>query len=165
MDNLEIILVDLIKDELDKMVFEEFKINVLEVKSSHFFDNNSKDDIVFHQINSFQEILSPIGTGNIFLSHLEIGYIIKDVMVVFSFDKDYGDITINFPENELFAVDRSVQKQRAYKLVEFLLRLRDKYNIAKVKIGFEPASDDDTCLVTIEEEVDDLERIIEKIIR
>lgn len=86
-------------------------------------------------------------------------------MVVFSFDKDYGDITIKFPENELFAVDRSVQKHRAYKLVEFLLRLRDEYNIAKVKIGFEPASDDDTCLVTIHEEVDDLERIIEKIIK
>ncbi|MFT9820038.1 hypothetical protein [Lysinibacillus sp. NPDC056185] len=83
MENLEIILEDFRKEELNKLVFEELKISSPEVKSSHFFDKNSGDDIEFHQIKSLQEILTPIGTGNVFLNQIEIGCSLNNVMIIF----------------------------------------------------------------------------------
>ncbi|MFE3577665.1 hypothetical protein [Lysinibacillus sp. NPDC059133] len=165
MENLEIILEDFRKDELDKLVFEELKISSPEIKSSHFFDKNSGDDIEFHQIKSFQEILTPLGTGNVFLNQIEIGCSLNNVMIIFSFDKDIGDITFNFSERELLVDERTEIKLKAKKIVESLLVLKDKYNIPKIRIGFEPASDDDSCLLVIGQEAIDLESAIEQILR
>ncbi|AZK47335.1 hypothetical protein EIM92_15165 [Paenibacillus lentus] len=164
MENLEIILEDFRKDELDKLIYDELKINSSEVKSSHFFDNNNGADIEFHQIKSFREVLSPIGTGNVFLNQMEIGCSIKDVMVIFSFDKEFGDITFNFSENELYEGKSSEVRLKAKKILETLVGLKDKFNIPNIRIGFEPASDDDTCLVEIGEEVVDLESAVEFIL-
>lgn len=90
LENLGIILEDFRKDELDKLISDELKINSSEVKSSHIFDNNSGAEIEFHQIKSFKDVLSPIGTGNVFLNQIEIGCSLKDVMVIFSFYKEFG---------------------------------------------------------------------------
>lgn len=165
MENLEIVLEDFRKDELDNLVFDELKINSSEVKSSHFFDNNRQEDIEFHQIKSIQEVLSPVGTGNVFLNQIEIGCSLKDVMIIFSFDNDSGDITFNFSESELFEGKGSEVRLKAMKIVESLVNLKDKYDIPKIKLGFEPATDDDSCLVEIGTEEVDLERAVEQILR
>lgn len=165
MENLEIILEDFRKDELDKLVFEELKITSLDVKSSHFFDKNNGEDVEFHQIKSFQEILSPIGTGNVFLNQIGIGCRLNNVMTIFSFDEDVGEITFNFSERELFLGERTEIKLKAKKIVESLLVLKEKYDIPKIRIGFEPASDDDSCLVVIGQEAVDLESTIKQILR
>ncbi|MGE7950074.1 hypothetical protein [Lysinibacillus sp. NPDC093688] len=165
MENLEIILENFRKDELDKLVFEELKISSTEVKSSHFYDKNSGDDVEFHQIKSFQEILTPLGTGNVFLNQIEIGCSLNNVMIIFSFDKDTGDITLNFSERELLVGERTEIKLKAKKIVESLLVLKVKYDIPKIRIGFEPASDDDSCLMVIGQEVNVLESAIEQILR
>lgn len=165
MENFEIILVDFRKDELDKLVFDELKINSSEVKSSHFFDNNSGADIEFHQIKSFWDVLSPIGTGNVFLNQMEIGCSLKDVMIVFSFDKEFGDITFNFLEKELYEGKSSDVRLKTRKTLEFLIALKEKFSIPKIRLGFEPASDDDTCLVEIGQEAVELESALELILR
>ncbi|XMB28298.1 hypothetical protein PaeBR_08645 [Paenibacillus sp. BR2-3] len=165
MENLEIILEDFRKDELDKLVFDELKIKSSEVKSSHFFDNSSEEDIEFHQIKSFQEVLSPVGTGNVFLNQIDIGCSLKDVMIIFSFNKDSGDITFNFSESELFEGKSSEVRLKAMKIVESLVGLKGKYDIPKIRIGFEPATDDDSCLVEIGQDEVDLERAVEQILR
>ncbi|WP_410514444.1 hypothetical protein [Paenibacillus sp. BR2-3] len=165
LENLEIILEDFRKDELDKLVFDELKIKSSEVKSSHFFDNSSEEDIEFHQIKSFQEVLSPVGTGNVFLNQIDIGCSLKDVMIIFSFNKDSGDITFNFSESELFEGKSSEVRLKAMKIVESLVGLKGKYDIPKIRIGFEPATDDDSCLVEIGQDEVDLERAVEQILR
>ncbi|KOS61806.1 hypothetical protein FJQ98_18585 [Lysinibacillus agricola] len=165
MENLEIILEDFRKDELNKLVFEELLISSPEVKSSHFFDKNSGDNIEFHQIKSYQEILTPLGTGNVFLNQIEIGCSLNNVMIIFSFDKDTGDITFNFSERELLVGARTEIKLKSKKIVESLLVLKDKYDIPKIRIGFEPASDEDSCLLVIGQEAIDLESAIEQILR
>ncbi|MNO82234.1 hypothetical protein D3C76_735030 [compost metagenome] len=164
MENLEIILKDFRKDQLDKFIYDELKINSAGVKSSHFFDNNNGADIEFHQIKSFGDILSPIGTGNVFLNQMEIGCSIRDVMIIFSFDEGFGDITFNFSENELYEGKSSDVRLNVKKTLETLVGLKDKFNIPNIRIGFEPASDDDTCLVIIGQEVVDLESAIELIL-
>ncbi|GIO32251.1 hypothetical protein J2TS6_33920 [Paenibacillus albilobatus] len=165
MENLEIILEDFRKDELDKLVSDELKLNSSEVKSSHFFDNNSGEDIEFHHIKSFRDVLSPIGTGNVFLNQIEIGCTLKDVMIIFSFDRDIGDITFNFSESELYEGESSDVRLKAKKILESLLVLKDKFDIPKIRIGFEPASDDDSCLVEIGQEVVNLQSVVELILR
>lgn len=165
MENFEIILEDFGKHELDKFVFGELKINSSEVKSSHFFDNSRQEDVEFHQIKSIEEVLSPVGTGNVFLKQIEIGYDLKDVLIIFSFDNDFGDITFNFSESEIFEGESSEIRLKAMKTVESLVRLKEKYDISKIKLGFEPAIDDDSCLVEIGTEAVDLERTVEKILR
>ncbi|WMT41983.1 hypothetical protein RE628_05965 [Paenibacillus sp. D2_2] len=164
MEKFEIILEDFRKDELDKLISDELKINSSEVKSSHFFDNNSGADIEFHQIKSFKDVLSPIGTGNVFLNHMEIGCSLKDVMMIFSFDKEFGDITFNFSENELYEGKSSDVRLKAKKILESLVGLKEKFDIPKIRIGFEPASDDDTCLVEIGQEAVELESAVELIV-
>lgn len=164
MENLEIILVDFQKDELDKLVFDELRINPSIVKSSHFFDNNKQKDIKFHQIKSVKELLSPVGTGNVFLKHIDIGCSLNNVLVIFSFDNDSGDITFNFAESELFDSQSSEIKFKLMKMLKFLAPLQDKYNIPKIRFGFEPATDSDTCLVEISKEKVDLERVVEQIV-
>lgn len=165
MENLEIILENFRKDELDKLVFDEFKINSSEVKSSHFFDNNSGEDLEFHQIQSFREVLSPIGTGNVFLTQVDIGCSLKDVMIIFSFDEYSGDITFNFSESELYEGKSFEVRMRAAEMVESLVSLKEKFDIPKIRIGFEPASDDDSCLVEIGQDAVDLESTVEQILR
>lgn len=164
LENLEIILEDFRKDELDNLIFHELKINLTEIKSSHFFDNNSGADIEFHQIKSFKEVLSPSGTGNVFLNQLELGCCIKDVVIVFSFDKEFGDITFNFSENEIYEGKGTDVRLNIKKILETLVSLKDKFNIPNIRIGFEPASDDDTCIVNIGKGKFDLESAVELIL-
>jgi len=164
LENLEIILENFKKDQLNRFVFDELKINSYKVKSSHFFDSNRQEDIEFHQIKSIEEILSPDGTGNVLLEQIEIGSILNDVMIIFSFDYDSGDITFNFSESELFEGKVSEIKLKARKIVETLISLKDKYHITKIRIGFEPATDDDSCLVEIGTEEVDLERVVGQIL-
>ncbi len=165
MDNLEIILEDFRKDELDKLVFDVLKINLLQVKSSHFFDNGCGKDIELHQINSFRDVLSPVGTGNVFLNQIDIGCSLKEVMLIFSFDEDSGDITFNFSEGELLEGESYEVRMKVKKLVSSLIGLKDKFDIAKIRIGSEPATDDDSCLVVIDQDVVDLESVVEQILK
>ncbi|MMZ62407.1 hypothetical protein D1872_246140 [compost metagenome] len=85
-------------------------------------------------------------------------------MIIFSFDEGFGDITFNFSENELYEGKSSDVRLNVKKTLETLVGLKDKFNIPNIRIGFEPASDDDTCLVIIGQEVVDLESAIELIL-
>ncbi|MEK5061897.1 hypothetical protein ACFSVM_00790 [Paenibacillus shunpengii] len=165
MENLEIIIEDFPKIELDKLVYNELKVSSSEVKSSHFYDHNSGSDIEFYQIKSFSDVLSPIGTGNLYLKQLEIGSQVNDVMIIFSFNEDVGDVTFNFSENELYEGERLEVRQKAEKILEYLTVIKDKFNIPKIRFGFEPATDDDTCLVELGEEEFNLEDAVDLMFR
>lgn len=164
MDNLEIILENFPKEELDRFISDGLKMNSAEVESSHFFDNNRGEDIEFHQIQSFRDVLSPSGTGNVFLKQLEIGCSITDVVVIFSFDEAFGDITFTFSEKELYECKSSDVRLHVMTILGTLIDLKDKFHIPIIRIGYEPASDDDTCLVKMEQDGIDLERAVDLIL-
>ncbi len=111
-----------------------------------------------------KEILSPKGTGNIVLEQLQLGITLKDVVIVFSFDEEYGDIVFNFPESEIFVDDKKEVKSRFEKLVNYLVKLKMKYDIPKVIIGYEPADDEDTMLIELNVNALNLEKVLEKIL-
>ncbi|WP_440116692.1 hypothetical protein [Paenibacillus sp. QZ-Y1] len=164
MESLEIILIDFNKNNLDQFIKNELNIQVDQIKSSHFYDNHNKSDIEFQQIESVKAILSPKGTGNLLLSELNLGYTISDALIVFSFDEESGDIVMNFPERELYTGGKSETALQAQKMVEFILDMMKKYEIEKVRIGFEPAIDEDTCLVEIDKDTMDTNSIVAKLL-
>ena len=164
MENLEIILCDFNKREIDKLVYNELKLSTIKIKSSHFYDNISEKDLEFFQVKNIEGILSPKGTGNILLEELRLGILLKNVLIVFSFDEQYGDIVFNFPEKEILKDRWDDNKLRLKKLVRFLVDLRKSYDIPKILIGYEPATDEDTKLIEINNEAINYDKVIKKIL-
>ncbi|KOO43034.1 hypothetical protein [Priestia koreensis] len=163
MENLEIIFTDFNKGKIDKLIYEELKLSTLKLKSSHFYDNISEKDLDFSEVKNIEEVLSPKGTGNIFLEELKLGILLKNVVIVFSFDEQYGDIVFNFPKNEILTDETHDHKLRLKQLVYFLVNLKKNYDIPKIIIGYEPATDKDTLLIEINK-VANYDEEIEKIL-
>jgi hypothetical protein len=165
LENLEVILTNFSKDEINKFVLEELSLSDLNIKSSHFYDSFSGQDIEFHQIKSIQDILSPVGTGNLVLKYLEFGITMQNIVIVLSFDERLGDIVFNFPESNIFGGDdKGITQSHCRHLLKHLMELKEKYSIPNIRFGYEPASDDDTCLISINDNKIDIDTAIEKII-
>ncbi|MBW4082938.1 hypothetical protein [Paenibacillus sp. S150] len=165
MENLEIILTNFNKDALDKFILEELNLSEVNIESSHFYDNNSGQDIEFYQIESIIEIFSPMGTGNIVVEKLKFGINLNNIVIVFSFDERLGDIILNFPDSNIFVGDKHITQFHSRCLLKYLINLKNKYNIPNIRFGYEPASDDDTCLISINNDELDINSALEKIIK
>ena len=76
MENLEIILRDFNKRSIDKLIYDELKLNILKIKSSHFYDNILEKIWIFSS-EKMEEILTPKGTGNVCLEELQLGISLK----------------------------------------------------------------------------------------
>ncbi len=164
MENLEIILTDFNKRKIDKLIYEELKLPTLKISSSHFYNNILEKDLTFSQVGNIEEVLAPKGTGNILLEELQLGILINNVLIVFSFDEQDGDILFNFSESEILKNDMDDNKLRLEKLVHFLVILQEKYEIPKVIIGNEPANDEDSLLMEINSRTNNYDKEIEKIL-
>ncbi len=165
MENVEIVLIDFDKSNLDDFVYNELKLHSSRIISSHFHDDKLNKDIEFFQLNSLENILSPIGTGNTYVKELHIGINLHKVIIVFSFDEKTGDIVINFPEEELFTGSQVESRLKLTKLVNYLVDIKRKYNIAITKIGYEPASDEDMLLIELDNNNDNYNGVIDTIIQ
>ncbi|MEI5908513.1 hypothetical protein WAK64_15810 [Bacillus spongiae] len=163
LENVEILFRDFRKRDIDRLVYEELKISTLKVKSSHFLDYTIHKDIGISQVKNIEKTLSPKGTGNIFFEEVQLGILLKDVVVVYSFDKQLGDIVFNFTEAQLLINQRHINKIRLKKLIHYLVDVKKKYEIPKVIIGYEPATDEDTLFIEINDPVTNYANEIDKI--
>ncbi|BBW96534.1 hypothetical protein ACPVTF_07640 [Geobacillus icigianus] len=164
MENLEIILSDFKKEKLETLIYDELKLTKLNIQSSHFYDSNLQRDIQFSEVKNIKELLSPQGTGNVVLEQLQLGISLKNVVIVFSFDEEYGDIVFNFPESEIFVDDKNEVKLKFAKLVDYLMNLKIKYAISKVIIGYEPAYDEDTMLIEFDDNPLNVEKVLDAVL-
>ena len=146
MNNLEIIIENVKSNDLDKIIFEELHFDKQKIISSHFYDEHNKRDIEIEMLSSLEEFYSKPGTGNIYMSEVELGLCIHDVMTVISFDKGFGDIVINFEESEI--VNDNVTDIDCVQFIKKLQSIINKYDIGSIIIGYEPASDNDMKLIT-----------------
>ena len=165
MENLEIIYYDIDKGKIDEFFNDSLNISASDIKSSQFYDNYSEQDVEFHQVESLSEILSPTGTGSIVLKQLNHGITLEDVVIVLSFNEKDGEVVLNFPENNLFSGDTETINHKCRILIEHLTKLMEKYNAPKIRIGYEPASDDDTCLIELTDNKLDVENALQKLLR
>ncbi len=163
MENIEIILVDIEKDRLDKFVTDRLITESSTIKSSHFYDTNLEKDLELHELDSISSVLSPKGTGNIVFNKLELGMNLYNVVTIFSFDEIYGDVEFNFTEDQFIYSDASSLREQVGTLLEYLLILKKEFNIPVIRVGFEPASDDDMLICELNDKTVDLEDVISKL--
>lgn len=142
MDNLEIIFRDIetlsISPILKKLCFDSKNI-----RSSHFHKDDK--DMEYSEIGDLREYFSESRTGNIFVKSLDIGINIFDIMIILSFDEKYGDMTLNFQEENVLKggiIDSEKENLIKNKLEEILLNTK----IGSVVFGFEPAEDEDMMI-------------------
>lgn len=145
MNNLEIIFENIKRHELDALIFKELRFDKQKVISSHFYDEVEERDIEFEMISSLGEFYAIPGTGNVYVSEVDFGICIHNVMTVISFDEVFGDIVLNFSENELFK-DNMVINQDSVFLIKKLESIINTYDIGSIIVGYEPASDEDMQL-------------------
>jgi hypothetical protein len=145
-NNLEIIIENVKRNDLDRIIFEELLFDKQKIISSHFYDEHNNRDIEFEMILSLKEYFSKPRTGNIYMSEVKLGFCIHDVMIVISFDKVLGDIVVNFEESEI--IKDSVTNHDCTQFVKKIQSIFKKYDIGSIIIGYEPASDNDMHLIS-----------------
>lgn len=161
MEFLEVVF-DLRTAYLDKMLFNEFKLSADNIKSSHFYDTDEERDMEFHEIASFSEFFTKQKTGTITVKELRLGTILEEFLILFSFDGESGTIDINFSESELIE-DNILNKEKCLKLMEYFLSLMERYDVKSVRFGYEPATDDDTCLIELKEGVTQIKDLVNRL--
>lgn len=163
MENIEIILVDIEKDKLDKFVEDRLNTESSEIKSSHFYDMNLEKDLELNELESISSILTPKGTGNIVFKKLSLGMNLLDVVTIFSFDEIRGDVEFSFTEDQFIYSDFSSMREKVETLIEYLSILKKEYKIPVIRVGFEPATDDDMLICQLNDETLNLEEVISKL--
>jgi len=162
-ENIEIIFLNFKTDDLDSLIFNELNALNQEIKSSHFYDNAECKDVELFEVKNFTELFTNPNTGNVVFKQLDFGISINDVVLILSFNNDCGDIVINFPDDELITNTDKTSMDKWLKVVLYIKHIMGKYNVEKVKVGYESAYDDDTCLVDIDRAELNATRIVEKI--
>lgn len=164
MENLEILLSNFKKEKLNYFIYNELNLTKLQIKSSHYYDSKSEKDVEFLKIKDFEEILTPIGTGNILMDYLELGTSLRNVLIITSFNESTGDIVFNFPENALLTESNEESLDKFEALVNYLVAIKNRYNVPKIIIGYESAEDEDNLLIDIDESIQDYNDGIKKIL-
>lgn len=137
------------KEYIDLIVYKEFELVPNKVISSHFYDEVNQKDIELTDILSLKEYYATPNTGNIFAKEVFIGDKIANVMLLMSFDEKLGDIVLNFEEEEFISSNENELKQKLKKIFIWLAEIRNKYEFEEIRIGYEPANDDDMLLSLI----------------
>lgn len=161
MENMEIILLDFDKNKVDDFFYNELNLLKAKLISSHFYDTINAKDLSFSQINSIKEILTPKGTASITVKAVHLGATLCDVVILLSFDETRGEITFNIPENEIFKNTIEESNTIFRELDKYLNYLKDKYNIPKIILGYEPALDEDMRILEVNKNMN-YERVILK---
>jgi hypothetical protein len=148
-DNFEIVFKNFNKEKLDNFIELELLNAKNKLRYSNFFDNIKKKDLTIENISSVSNILSPRGCGSISFSEFKFRVYLENTVVTFSFDENFGDIVVNF-EMKTFLEKREYEIiKTCRKIVKISLRLKKMYSIPIILIGFEPAEDEDTCLLRL----------------
>lgn len=151
MEYIEIILKDINKNNLNKIIGESIKFEKDSIISSHFFDKKNNKDIEYQDINNFEDILCDSGAGDLFLEKVEMGIELEKVVIVITYDEDTADITLNFCEDQFMRDMNPSLSESIKRLFQTLLEIQNKYNVNNIVVGYEPATDDDMMILELDQ--------------
>jgi len=149
MEYIEILFSNVKNQFVDEIIKKELKIASPVVKSSHFHNKNENKDLEYSDNLILKDYFAESNTGNMFVSRLTIGELLNDVMIVMSFDKDSGDIVLNFSENELNFKEIDTLKYKVENMAARLAEIGDKYEISSIKLGYESVLDAENVILSI----------------
>ncbi len=149
MEYIEIMLQDVNKKDIDLIIRQELNITKDTIVSSHFFDKSQQKDKEYEQIDSLVNYFSIPNTGNIFTKEITVGEKLYNVMMVISFDEDFGDITLNFNEDDICNCSSEELKNKLTKITDELIVMQQKYDIKNIMLGYESVIDDENIILKI----------------
>lgn len=149
MDNVEIILKNVERKNIEKVFFNSLVFDVKDIISSHFFDKEKNVDMEYQNVKSLNKYFDIPGTGNLYLKKVIIGTELENVLILIGCDEKYGDITINFEEKQFENFSIQEIKSKLKNLIMFLLNIYGNGDIEEIAIGYEPADDDDRKIIEI----------------
>ncbi|WP_143320244.1 hypothetical protein [Clostridium sp. HBUAS56010] len=149
MEYIEIMLQDVNKKDVDLIIRQELNIKNDAVISSHFFNRLEQRDKEYEEINSLVNYFSIPNTGNVFIREITLGEKLYNVMVVMSFDEDFGDIILNFKEDDICNCGSEELKLKLKKVTDVLIMMQKKYSINNVMIGYESVFDNENVILKI----------------
>src|SRR5699024_10164168 len=138
--------------DLPNLIYKEFNLLNKKIVSSHFYESMGTD-VSFSEVKDIKQILSPSATGNLVLNELQLGVPDIDIVLVLSFDEKVGDIVLNFPEQFLYPTKQTHDKGNLKEVANYLMKLQSTYSMSKAIIGYEPATDEDSRLIEITDDI------------
>ncbi len=127
-------------------IFNWMSFNKKNIESSHFFING--EDKEYQDISSFSDYFKNQGTCNILIKELDLGVVVKKSIIVISFDEVYGDLTLNFSEDD-WGTDEKTSDEKVRLLSEKLDLVKQNIHYTSILFGYEPAEDEDMQLINL----------------
>lgn len=151
MDYIEIVMKNIVKKDVENLIFNCLHLEEKDIIRSHFFDQNKKKDLIYQEITSFSEHILTVGTCYFYLKKLRVGCSLKNVMLLLAIEKKYCDLTIQVlaSEFEVYSIQECQKKCR--QLCLELERIYSLNTMEEIIIGYEPAEDDDMKLISFSE--------------
>ncbi|EFI85264.1 hypothetical protein [Listeria grayi] len=141
MENLEMIFEDIIISDIEK-ILSWMSFSEKNIKRSHFFMHGA--DKEYSDISSLSEYFKNAGTCNILVENLNIGIILREALIVISFDEKYGDLTLTFSEEY-----GELDEEKLSLVSERLHFLSSTINYSKILFGYEPADEEELQLLIL----------------
>jgi len=151
MNYLEIIFRNVKKVYLDRIVGGCIRFDMSDLISSHFFDQKNQKDIEYTDIKNLETYFSNTGIGNLYLKKIQIGMELRDVVILVNCDKEYGDITLSFLEEQFHHMEKQELKRSFRKLIQAIIGLCECCEISDSILGYEPAEDEDMKFMEIKQ--------------
>lgn len=149
MAQVEVILKNIRKSKIEEVFYDCLIIDVKNIISSHFYDKEKKEDIVYEDIVSLNNYFINSGTCNLYLKKAKIGIDLENVLILIACDELYGDITINFEEKQFEKYSLQEAKNKLKSMVLRLLEIYKSGKVEEISIGYEPADDYDMKVLEI----------------
>ena len=149
MDNVEIILKNVARKNIEKVFFNSLVFDIKNIISSHFFDKEKNVDMEYQNVKSLNKYFDTSGAGNLYLKKVIRGTELANVLILIGCDEKYGDITINFEEEQFENFSIQEIKGKLKNLIMFLLNIYRNNEIEEITIGYEPAYDEDRKIIEI----------------
>jgi hypothetical protein len=161
MENMEVAF-EIKTEYIDSLIYDEFQLNDEKIINSSFFGNIKNHDIGFSDIKSFRELFSESNGVVMYVKKLRTEIVMEGFQIALFFGPQSGFVEINFSKNELIHGDK-IDKEKTYILLQYFKSIMDRYEIKKIYFGYEPAIDDNTCLIKIIKSTDDVRIMIENL--
>lgn len=149
MEYIEIILEDVQPKYFPEILGGRLQFHASDIISSHFFDSRRGVTLEYTDIADWDALFRAGGTGDIFLSKINIGMELRQAVVLISCRSPRGDITINVDETQFRASDMRSAEKNYKELFLSLDKLGKDCEISHIVIGYEPAEDRDMRIIEL----------------
>lgn len=149
MEYIEVVLKSIKISQLQSVFCNYLIFDEKDIISSHFFDREKNTDASYKEIENFEEYFNTPGTCNISLKKATIGAELANVLLHIVCDERYGDITINFDEEQLKGQSNKEIENKLQNILTFLIQIYKSGEIGEIILGYEPAEDTDMKMIEI----------------